>query len=100
MSELTALTAATELSRVIGAQSAKVVHQAFEYTTAGELLSHLPRRYVEVGEILPIDQLPHGEDVTVVATVAHASQRRMQSRRGFLLEIEVEDADPSSNVRL
>jgi ATP-dependent DNA helicase RecG len=85
----------TELSRVIGAKSAKVIQQAFGYTTVGEFLDHLPRRYVDVGEITPIVELPYGEDVTVVATVTHASQRRMHSRRGFLLEVEVVDEAPS-----
>jgi ATP-dependent DNA helicase RecG len=86
----------TELSRVVGAQSAKVIHGAFGYTTVSELLGHVPRRYVEVGEIQPISELPYGEDVTVVATVTHSSQRKMHSRRGFLLEVEVQDEDPAS----
>jgi len=89
-----ALTSATELARVVGAQSARSLHSAFGYATVGELLGHLPRRYVEVGEIQAITQLPHGVDVTVVATVTHASQRRMHSRRGFLLEVEVQDEGP------
>ncbi|RII41755.1 ATP-dependent DNA helicase RecG [Galactobacter valiniphilus] len=95
-----ALGPGTELSRVIGAQSAKILHGAFGYSTVGELLAHLPRRYVEVGEIQPISELPYGEDVTVVATVTHASQRRMHSRRGFLLEVEVQDEDPASRALL
>jgi ATP-dependent DNA helicase RecG len=85
----------TDLTRVIGAKSAKVIQQAFDYTTVGQLLDHLPRRYVDVGEITPVVDLPYGEDVTVVATVVHSSQRRMHSRRGFLLEVEVVDEAPS-----
>lgn len=85
----------TDLTRVIGAKSANVIQQAFGYTTVEELLDHLPRRYVDVGEITPIVELPYGEDVTVVASVVHASQRRMHSRRGFLLEVEVMDEAPS-----
>ncbi|RKW69672.1 ATP-dependent DNA helicase RecG [Galactobacter caseinivorans] len=95
-----ALRPETDLVRVIGAASAKVIQQAFGYTTAGELLMHLPRRYVDVGEITPITALALGEDATVVATVTHASQRRMHNRRGFLLEVEVEDQDPESAGRL
>ncbi|MGO3153245.1 MAG: ATP-dependent DNA helicase RecG [Galactobacter sp.] len=91
----TAVGPETDLTRVIGSKSAKVIQQAFDYTTVGELLDHLPRRYVDVGEITPIVELPYGEDVTVVATVVHASQRRMHSRRGFLLEVEVVDEAPS-----
>lgn len=95
-----ALRPGTDLVRVIGAASAKVIQQAFGYTTAGELLAHLPRRYVDVGEITPITALSLGEDATVVATVTHASQRRMHNRRGFLLEVEVQDEDPDSAGRL
>lgn len=100
MRDPSALRPGTDLVRVIGASSAKVIQQAFGYTTAGELLTHLPRRYVDVGELTPITALVLGEDATVVATVTHASQRRMHNRRGFLLEVEVEDEDPESAGRL
>lgn len=90
----------TELSRAIGAASAKPLQAAFGYTTVGELLWHLPRRYVDVGDITPIGELPHGEDVSIVAEVVHVSQRRMQRRRGFLLEVEVQDTDEEHPARM
>ncbi|MEG2579162.1 MAG: ATP-dependent DNA helicase RecG, partial [Glutamicibacter sp.] len=54
-------------------------------------LWHFPRRYVEVGELTPISELPFDEHVTVVAQVVNVSQRQMHSRRGFIFEVTVSD---------
>jgi ATP-dependent DNA helicase RecG len=83
---------ATPLRSAIGAKSATAVEKAFGYGTCGELLRHFPRRYLEVGELTPIATLPVGEDVTIVAEVDSVSQRRMQSRKGMLVEVVVRDA--------
>ena len=65
---------------------------AFGYATVGQMLGHFPRRYMEIGELSKISELPVGEDVTIVAEVKSVNQRRMHSRSGFLLEVVVSDA--------
>ncbi|MFL4474822.1 ATP-dependent DNA helicase RecG [Paeniglutamicibacter sp. MACA_103] len=85
-------TSETPLDTVLGAASARKVETAFGYSTVGQLLSHFPRRYMEIGELSRISELPVGEDVTIVAEVKSVNQRRMHSRSGFLLEVVVSDA--------
>lgn len=80
-----------ELSRVLGSKNAGALEKSFGYTTVGEFLWHFPRRYVEVGELTPIAELPFDEHVTVVAQVVNVSQRQMHSRRGFIFEVTVSD---------
>lgn len=80
-----------ELSRVLGAKNAGALEKAFGYTTVGQFLWHFPRRYVDVGELTPIAELPFDEHVTVVAQVTNVSQRQMHSRRGFIFEVTVSD---------
>lgn len=82
----------TTLDSVLGAATARKVETAFGYVTVGEMLAHFPRRYMEIGELSKISDLPVGEDVTIVAEVQSVNQRRMQSRSGFLLEVVVSDA--------
>ena len=43
------------------------------------------------GELTPISSLPIGEPVTIVAEVRRASERRMQNRKGSLLEVVISD---------
>lgn len=81
----------SELSIYLGDKNAKALDKAFGYTTVGEFLWHFPRRYVEVGELTPIAELPFDEHVTVVAQVINVSQRQMHSRRGFIYEVTVSD---------
>ncbi|WP_159610511.1 ATP-dependent DNA helicase RecG [Glutamicibacter sp. JC586] len=81
----------SELSIYLGDKNAKALKKAFGYTTVGEFLWHFPRRYVEVGELTPIAELPFDEHVTVVAQVINVSQRQMHSRRGFIYEVTVSD---------
>ncbi|PQZ96797.1 DNA helicase RecG [Arthrobacter sp. MYb224] len=80
-----------ELSKALGAKNAGAIEKAFGYTTVGEFLRHFPRRYVDVGELTPIAELPFDEHVTVVAQVVNVSQRQMHSRRGFIFEVTVSD---------
>ena len=84
------LTPNTPLSEALGARDAQAVQKAFGFQTVEQMLTHIPRRYLDVGELTAVRDLPLGEDVTVAARVIHAHQRRMHRRKGFLLEIEVE----------
>jgi len=90
----------SELAVYLGAKNAQALEKAFGYTTVGDFLWHFPRRYVEVGELTPIAELPFDEHVTVVAQVVNVSQRQMHSRRGFIFEVTVSDELSSGGQEL
>jgi ATP-dependent DNA helicase RecG len=79
------------LERVLGAKTAKVLHDAFGLTDAGDLLRHYPRRYASRGELTELSSLREGEHVTVLAKVALVRKLPMGGRRGDRLEVIVTD---------
>ena len=79
------------LTRVLGGKAAARAELAFGLRTTGDLLHHYPRRYAQRGELTDLASLRDGEHVTVFAQVAKVSSRRMQHRRGKLLEVTVTD---------
>jgi len=81
----------SRLDTVVGEQRAKALARAFDMTTVGDLLDHYPRRYARRGELTPIDSLPVGELVTIVAEVRSVSSRRMRQRRGTIVEVIIGD---------
>ncbi|WP_418909139.1 ATP-dependent DNA helicase RecG [Glutamicibacter endophyticus] len=80
-----------DLDAMLGTRNARELEKAFGYQTVADLLGHFPRRYVDVGELTKISDLPLGEHVTIVARVLNVSQRQMHSRRGFIVEVTVSD---------
>ncbi|WZH36147.1 MAG: ATP-dependent DNA helicase RecG [Microbacterium enclense] len=87
------LSLASRLDGAVGGKTAAAFDRAFGMKTVGELLEHYPRRYARRGELTPISTLPLGEPVTIVAEVVSANERRMQNRRGSLLEVVISDGD-------
>lgn len=83
------------LEGVVGARTAKPIAAAFGAHTVGDLLLHLPRRYSRRGELTPLQGLPTGEQITVVAQVLDVRERQMQRRRGSLLEARITDGEGS-----
>ncbi|WP_417554000.1 ATP-dependent DNA helicase RecG [Microbacterium sp.] len=81
----------TPLSTALGASTAKTLDRAFGMTTVAELLGHYPRRYADRGELTPIEHLPIGETVTIVAEVLSTHPRMMKNRRGAMLEVVIGD---------
>lgn len=81
----------SRLDGAVGGKTAAALDRAFGMRTVGDLLSHYPRRYAKRGELTPISSLPVGEPVTIVAEVRRASERRMQNRRGSILEVLISD---------
>ncbi|WP_261623053.1 ATP-dependent DNA helicase RecG [Nesterenkonia marinintestina] len=81
----------TPLDSVLGGESAAGLSEALDIRTAGELLDHLPRRWVEYGRLSALAELREDEHVSFVARVHSSSKRKMQRRRGFLTEVVVED---------
>ena len=81
----------SRLDGAVGGKTATALEKAFGMRTVGDLLAHYPRRYAKRGELTPISSLPIGEPVTIVAEVRRASERRMQNRKGSLLEVVISD---------
>lgn len=88
---MSALALESRLDGAVGGKTAGALERAFGMRTVGDLLAHYPRRYAKRGELTPISSLPVGEPVTIVAEVRRASERRMQNRRGSLLEVVISD---------
>ncbi|MEW9503530.1 hypothetical protein, partial [Jeotgalibacillus marinus] len=84
-----AITLDTALGDALGAPTAKLFERAFGMSTVADLLTHYPRRYARRGELTPIDSLPLGEQVTIVAEVRSVSSRQMRQRRGSILEVVI-----------
>jgi ATP-dependent DNA helicase RecG len=83
----------SRLDGAVGGKTASALERAFGMRTVGDLLSHYPRRYAKRGELTPISSLPIGEPVTIVAEVRRAGERRMQNRRGSILEVVISDGN-------
>jgi ATP-dependent DNA helicase RecG len=75
----------------LGGKTATPLAKSLGIVTVGDLLSHYPRRYVKRGELTALDQLPLGENVTIVAEVRTVKKRTMKSRNGSILEISISD---------
>ena len=57
------------LSREVGTRTANALEAGLGLVTVGDLLYHLPRRYVSLGSLTPFSELAEGEHATVVARV-------------------------------
>ena len=79
------------LATALGGRTAQVLEKAFGMRTVGELLAHYPRRYARRGELTALTELRLDEPVTIVAEVQQVSERRMQNRRGSILEATISD---------
>ncbi len=81
----------SKLVNVVGDRTAKVLDTIFGYKTAGDLLHHYPRRYLVRGELSDIAELGEGDEVTILAEIFSSSSRRLQARKGSMLEVVVTD---------
>jgi ATP-dependent DNA helicase RecG len=82
----------SRLGNVLGGRTAAAFHKAFGLETVRDLLEHFPRRYALRGELTALGRLPEGENVTIVAEVSRAVERKMRSRHGSILEVTIRDA--------
>src|SRR5690554_5735630 len=85
------VTPESPLEGVVGSKVATSLSRAFGMATVGDLLDHYQRRYARRGELTPIEGLPVGELVTIVAQVRAVSLRPMKQRKGALLEVVISD---------
>jgi ATP-dependent DNA helicase RecG len=88
----------TDLARVLGPRTAKVMADQLQLRTVRDLLRHYPRRYARRGEMSRLDDLQVGDRVTVLAQVKKVSTRKMQRRPGTLTEVTV--GDGAGSMRL
>jgi ATP-dependent DNA helicase RecG len=71
---------AQPLVDVIGGKTAEALAEALDVHTVGDLLDHLPRRYVERGELTDLGDLRAGENVTVQAEVLKVQGRQIREK--------------------
>jgi ATP-dependent DNA helicase RecG len=76
---------------VVGPKTAAALEKAFGMSTVADLLRHYPRRYAERGELTDIASLVPGEEVTILAVVEHSSYHPMKYKKGFVVDVAVED---------
>lgn len=81
------------LTRVLGDRTAKSFARHLGIETVGQLLQHYPRRYASRGELTPINELPIGESVSIVAEIVDARERFMKGRKGSILEVRITDGN-------
>ena len=81
----------SKLSGILGGRTASALKKAFGHVTAGDLLSHYPRRYARRGELTALTELPVDDDVTIVAEVVRSAKRPMRARKGTIVEATISD---------
>ena len=88
----------TKLVDVVGDRTAKVLDTVFGYQTVSDLLHHYPRRYLVRGELSDIAELNEGNEVTVLAEIYSSSSRKLQWRKGSILEVIVTDGSAKMSL--
>ena len=81
----------SKLSSVVGDRTAKVLTDAFNISTVGDLMRHYPRRYLVRGELSDISELVEGDEVTILAQVLSSTNRQLRGRKGSIFEVIVTD---------
>ena len=88
----------SKLVGVLGDRTTKVLKDVFGYSTIGDLLHHYPRRYLVRGELSDIAELHEGDEITILAEIFSASSRRLQGRKGNILEVIVTDGSAKMSL--
>ena len=81
----------SKLSSVVGDRTAKVLTDAFDIRSVGDLMRHYPRRYLVRGELSDISKLVEGDEVTILAEVLSSTNRPLRGRKGSIFEVVVTD---------
>jgi ATP-dependent DNA helicase RecG len=83
---------------MVGGKTAKALEKSFGIVSVGDLLNHYPRRYAERGELTSFQRIEVGQPVTIMASVAAVTSRRMHSKRGSVLVVTVTDGIDSMEL--
>ncbi|TFB68104.1 ATP-dependent DNA helicase RecG [Cryobacterium glaciale] len=81
----------TPLKKALGALKARALEKAFGFHTVNDLLSHYPRDYADRDVLRPLNQLTPGANITVIADIVSAREKRMSSRPGTIVEVVISD---------
>ncbi len=81
-----------------GTRTANVFERGLRLRTVGDLLAHVPRRYLPTGELTPIADLVPDDYVTIIAEVQSVTTRPMKQRSGSITDVDVTDG--RSSLRL
>lgn len=81
----------SKLVSVLGDRTAKALELGIAAKTVADLLRHYPRRYEVRGELTDISTLKVEDEVTILAEVFSVNARRLQGRKGTILEVVVTD---------
>ncbi len=68
------------LDRNVGGKTAEAMADGLGLHTVGDLLDHLPRRYLQRGELTNLDELVVGETVTIQAEVRKVHGRQIRQK--------------------
>jgi ATP-dependent DNA helicase RecG len=88
----------SKLVNVVGDRTAKVLEKTFGYKTIADLIHHYPRRYLVRGELSDIAELKEGDEVTVLAEIFSSSSRKLNARKGSILEVIVTDGSAKMSL--
>ncbi len=80
-----------KLSSTLGGRTASALQKGLGLVTAGDLLSHYPRRYAKRGELTALADLEVDSSVTIVAEVLSVTERSMKARHGTIFEAKITD---------
>jgi ATP-dependent DNA helicase RecG len=86
------------LVNVVGDRTAKVLDTTFGYKIIADLIHHYPRRYLVRGELSDIAELKEGDEVTVLAEIFSSSSRKLNARKGSILEVIVTDGSAKMSL--
>ena len=75
-----------KLRNLVGGGTAKKLAEVFDLETAGDLLRHYPRRYVEKGELTSLADLVVGDNATINVRVREVTVRDLGSKRQLTLD--------------
>ncbi len=81
----------TKLSGVLGDKTAKAFLKQFGFETVSDLLEHYPRRYASRGELTDLNELPIGEQVSLVGEIERTAVKHLKGRSGSIFEVTLGD---------
>jgi ATP-dependent DNA helicase RecG len=81
----------TKLSPVLGDKTSKAFLKHFGYETVSDLLEHYPWRYASRGELTGLNELPIGEQVSVVGVIERTAVKHLKGRSESLFEVTLGD---------
>ncbi|HEX9889005.1 MAG TPA: ATP-dependent DNA helicase RecG [Nitriliruptorales bacterium] len=77
----------------VGTKAAGALRSPLEIRTVRDLIEHYPRRYEDLGDVLPLRYATVGEPVTLIGTVTGWMQKRPRGRKLVISEARVRDRD-------